>query len=116
VVALIWGNQIRVFRNGLDNVRQWGSLSLTDTQITAAIVSLGAIALFYFWLHYSHLGLEFRALADNPKEFALQGYDVSQLRLVAFGISGLLGGISSLLVAYDVGFDPTGGLSTDIIL
>ena len=66
-------------------------------------------------LKYSQLGLEFRALADNAKEFALRGYNVNRLRLLAFGLSGLLGAVSSLLVAYDIGFDPNGGLNAVLL-
>ncbi len=40
----------------------------------------------------------------------LYGYDIRKLRLLAFTLSGLLAGIASLLTAYDVGFDPHGGL------
>lgn len=110
IVALIWGNESKFFRRGIDGVTVIGNMRFAQTQIIAAVVSVVAIALFYLWLKYSNLGLQFRAMADNPKEFALQGYNLLQLRLIAFGISGFLGSISSLLVAYDVGFDPNTGL------
>lgn len=114
-VALIWGNETKVLRTGLDGVIKLGEIVLTHAQLIAAIISLVFLSLFYFWLQFSDLGLQFRALADNAKEFALRGYNVSRLRLLAFGISGLLGGIASLLVAYDIGFDPNGGLSAVLL-
>lgn len=114
-VAIIWGNETKVLRMGLDGVVTFGNVVLTYAQVIAASVSLVIVVLFYLWLEYSQLGLQFRALADNPKEFALHGYDVRRLRLVAFGISGLLGSVSSLLVAYDIGFDPNGGLSAMLL-
>ena len=55
--------------------------------------------------------MQFRALADNPDELALRGYNIRRLRLLAFGVSGLLGAVSALLTAYDIGFDPNVGLS-----
>jgi branched-chain amino acid transport system permease protein len=110
IVALIWGNESKFFRTGIGAVIGIGTMRLTQTQAIAAGVSVVAIALFYFWLQFSNLGLQFRAMADNPKEFALRGYNVQQLRLIAFGISGFLGSISALLVAYDVGFDTNTGL------
>ena len=115
VVAIIWGNETKVLRMGLDGVVRLGSVILTFAQLIATSASLVILVLFYLWLQYSKLGLQFRALADNPKEFALQGYNVRRLRLVAFGISGLLGSVSSLLVAYDLGFDPNGGLSAMLL-
>jgi branched-chain amino acid transport system permease protein len=108
-VALIWGNETKVLRVGLDGVIKFSGIVLTNAQIWAAIASSVVLGCFYGWLKYSQLGLEFRALADNAKEFALRGYNVDRLRLLAFGLSGLLGAVSSLLVAYDIGFDPNGG-------
>ncbi len=114
-VALVWGNETKVLRVGLDGIWQVGNVTLTYAQITAAIVSTIAIGCFLWWLQFSQLGLQFRALADNPKEFALRGYNVQKLRLLAFGLSGLMGAVSSLLVAYDIGFDPNGGLAVVLL-
>jgi branched-chain amino acid transport system permease protein len=77
-------------------------------------VVVGIIVLtgFYGWLVFSKLGLQMRALADNPVELALYGYNVRMLRIISFSMAGFLCGISSLLVAYDIGFDPQGGLAT----
>jgi len=110
IVALIWGQESKFLRTGIDRVTAIGNIRLTQTQIVGAVVCVGAIALFYLWLKWSNLGLQFRGMADNPKQFALQGYNILQLRRIAFGISGFLGAIASLLVAYDVGFDPNTGL------
>lgn len=114
-VAMIWGNETKVLRMGLDGVVKMGGVVLTYAQLLAALVSLIILIIFYGWLRFSRLGLQFRALADNPKEFALQGYNVFRLRLLAFGISGFLGAVASLLVAYDIGFDPNGGLTAVLL-
>lgn len=110
IVALIWGEESKFFRRGVDAIILIGNVRLTQAQIIAGVVCVGAIALFYLWLKLTNLGLQFRAMADNPKQFALQGYNILKLRRIAFGISGFLGAIASLLVAYDVGFDPNAGL------
>ncbi len=109
-IALIWGNKIKVLRMGLDAVMAFGNIIITGAQILAAVVSVFMLALFYCWLRFSNLGLQFRAVADNPKELALRGYNIRRLRLVAFGMSGILCSGSALLVSYDIGFDPHGGL------
>lgn len=111
IIALIWGSQSRMLRTGLDSFMTVGGLALTRSQIMAALGSAIIITVFFVWLQQSRLGLQFRALADNPVEFALRGYNVPSLRLVAFGIAGLLCSVSSLLVSYDLGFDPNGGLN-----
>lgn len=115
LIALVWGNDPKVLRDGLDRVVHIGAVTMTSSQIVAAIGSASAIALFYAWLYQSNRGLQFRAMSGNPKELALRGYNIHQLRLLAFGLSGLLCAVSSLLFAYDVGFDPNAGLITALL-
>lgn len=110
VIALMWGNDVKVLRTGLDATVRAGDIIITRAQILAGMGSLALIAGFFVWLKFSNLGLQFRALADNPTELALRGYNIRRLRLLAFGMSGVLGSASALLMAYDIGFDPHGGL------
>ena len=110
VVAMIWGNETHVLREGIDQVIQFGGLRLTRSQITAGGVSATLLAGFALWLHRSMLGLQFRALADNPIQLALFGYNIRNLRLLAFALSGLVASVAALLTAYDIGFDAHGGL------
>lgn len=55
------------------------------------------------------------ALSDNPVQFSLMGYDISRLRLLAFGMSGLFTVMASVLTAMDIGFDPYGGLKVVLL-
>jgi len=109
-IAMIWGNETKVLRKGLDSVITSGNIVITKAQIIAAVVSVVILTIFSLWLQFSNLGLQFRALADNPTEFALRGYNVRHLRLMAFGMSGILCSASALMVSYDIGFNPHGGL------
>jgi branched-chain amino acid transport system permease protein len=77
----------------------------------ASILLLISLAL----LHKSNLGLRLRALADNPVQFALYGYNVDSHRIVAFSASGLLATASALLTSYDIGFVPSMGLSSVLL-
>jgi len=114
-IALIWGNQTKNLSIGVAESVTFGGVILTHAQILAAVVSVVTLLGFYAWLHFSNLGVQFRALADNPEELALRGYNIHQLRLLAFGVSGLLGAVSALLTAYDTGFDPHAGLSALLV-
>jgi branched-chain amino acid transport system permease protein len=111
-ITMIWGNQPKVLRVGVDSIFNVGGLVLTRAQVLAAVVSTILLAGFYTWLSFSNLGLQFRGLAENPVEMSLRGYSVRRLRLVSFGISGLLACASALVFAFDIGFDPNGGLTT----
>lgn len=111
VVVIIWGNEAQVLRSGVDRVYRWGTVMLTRAQLLSGAVGVVLLAGVLGWLWITALGLRLRALADNPIEFALCGYNVNAHRLLVFGMSGLLASIASLLTAYDVGFEPHGGLN-----
>lgn len=110
VVAMIWGNETKVLRAGVDAVFRIGGVTLTRSQVLGGMLSAICVLGYYLWLRFSDLGLRFRALADNPVQLALYGYNTDRLRLIAFGISGLLAGVAGILMAYDVGFNPQTGL------
>lgn len=109
-IALTWGNETKSLRLGVDTTMSAGGVILTSAQVLGAVVSSIVLAGFFLWLKFSDLGLQFRALADNAKELSLRGFNVRRLRLAAFGVSGALAAVSSLLTSYDLGFDPHVGL------
>lgn len=110
LIAITWGNEPKVLRTGLDSITDISGLILTRSQILAGTISAMLLLGFFLWLRLSNLGLQFRALADNPTEMSLRGYSVGRLRLLSFGLSGLLAGACALLYTLDVGFDPHVGL------
>lgn len=114
-IVVTWGTEPKVLRVGLDSIVSIFGLVLTRAQLIAGGLSIASLLAFYFWLRLSNLGLQFRALADNPGEMIVRGYNVQRLRLVCFGLSGLLAGVSALAFATDIGFDPYGGLNTLIL-
>jgi len=77
LIAMVWGNDTKTLRMGLDATTEFGDdIVVTGAQwvtLVAAILSIGGFALF---LLRSNLGLRLRALADNPIQFALFGYNM----------------------------------------
>lgn len=110
IVAMIWGNEPQTLRSGIDSTMQIGGIVLTRSQLLMAGVSFGTLLTFLLVLRTTEIGLQLRALADNSIQFALYGYNVDAYRLIAFGMSGLFVSSASLLNAFDLGFDPHGGL------
>jgi branched-chain amino acid transport system permease protein len=110
IIAMIWGNDTKTLRIGLDSVTRIQGVIVTGAQW----VSLGAAAIliggFTVFLMRLNIGLRLRALADNPTIFALYGYNIDRHRLFAFALCGFFAAASSLVTAYDIGFDPHTGL------
>ena len=114
-VALAWGNDPKALRPGADETWRFGTVILTHGQILCGTVAALVVLAGYAWLRLTRLGLQFRALADNPIEAALRGLNVRWLRLLSFALSGAVVSIGSLLVAYDLGFDPHTGLQAILL-
>lgn len=115
VIALIWGNETKVLRTGVDTVFHFWGVLLTKSQIIGGVTGLFFILLFLLLLKTSDTGLMLIALSDNPIQLSLLGHDVAKLRLLAFGLSGLFTTTAATLTALDVGFDPQGGLNAVLI-
>ncbi|MCM2374654.1 branched-chain amino acid ABC transporter permease [Aporhodopirellula aestuarii] len=109
-VAMIWGNDPKSLRRGLDSVSHLGSVIVTGAQWVSLIGATAAIGAFLIFLRRSDLGLRLRALADNPLQFALYGHNVHRYRLLSFAVAGALASIAALVSAYDLGFDAHTGL------
>jgi branched-chain amino acid transport system permease protein len=110
ITVLIWGNETRVLRNGSDSVIHILGVIVTGSQLIALCVAIISIISFIFFLRKSHSGLRFRALSENSYQFALYGFNVKIYRYIGFSLAGCFAAISSLLIAYDIGFTPHEGL------
>lgn len=115
IIAIIWGNETKVLRDGIDVTYMMSDIIITRSQALGGIISLFSIVTFFLWLRKTDSGLKFMALSDNPIQLSLMGYNISKLRLLAFGISGILTAVAAMLTAMDIGFDPHGGLSAVLL-
>ena len=115
VIAVAFGNSPKQIRTFDDFAVRFADVIVTGVQIGVVVACAVTLVAFFVWLYVSNSGLRFRALADNPPDLALLGYNVSRLRLLAFGLSGLAVSVASLAIAYDIGFHPHNGLDTLIL-
>lgn len=115
LIVMRWGSDAQTLRHGVSRVINISGISLTPPQIVAASVSTLVMILFFLWLRLSRKGLQFRALSDNENEVALRGYNIRRLRLLAFGLSGLLCSGGAILLSYDRGFSPYGGITAILL-
>ena len=115
VIAMLWGNDTKTLRTGLDATTRFGGVVITGAQWLTFAAAVVLLAVFAILLMRSDLGLRLRALADNPTQFALFGYNVDRHRLLAFALAGFFATASSLSTAYDIGFDPRTGLNAVLL-
>lgn len=110
IAATVWGAGTRRVSNALEPIVEVGGIIFARSQLITATTSTLLIVTFLVVLSRTRLGLRLRALADNPTQFGLYGYDVGAHRLAAFGLSGFFVVASSLLTAQEFGFDAFDGL------
>lgn len=109
-IAMTWGNGSKVITVGGEAATRIAGVQITQANWVALLVApamLGCVAVIFL---RSEVGIRLRGLADNRALFALSGHNEHVYRIVAFAGAGLLAGMSSLLTAYDVGFNPYVGL------
>jgi branched-chain amino acid transport system permease protein len=73
---------------------------LQVTTVLSAIVLLGGLTLF---LLRTPLGVQIRATAENLEAARLTGVRINRVIAVAFGLSGLLAGVASILLVAQTG-------------
>lgn len=115
IIAILWGNESKVLRYGIEHTFTLSDIILAQSQVLGGIISLILLLIFFIWIKKTGSGLKFMALSDNPIQLSLMGYDIRALRLLAFGLSGIFTAIASMLTAMDIGFDPQAGLSVVLL-
>jgi branched-chain amino acid transport system permease protein len=115
VIVLIWGNDPKALRAGLDPVFRFAGLSLAFGQFVEVVVSALALLGFFALLNWSAVGLELRSMASNPVLLSVLGRDIRNLRRAVFATSGGLASLAALAMARDVGFEPGVGMRTILI-
>lgn len=80
-----------------------GDLSIPILQIVTTVVTLLLMLILVYFLKRTSLGIEMRAAAENFHMARLLGVRANRVILLAFGISGAIAGIFSLLLMTEGG-------------
>lgn len=114
LIALLFGNEIKVLNPGIEKTYSFGSIILTRIQILSFIISI-IIILFFFSFKKSKLGKIVLAYSNNPKLIEVLGYNSNKIKSFIFGAGSVLAAISANLFALDVGIDPYVGMNALLI-
>jgi branched-chain amino acid transport system permease protein len=86
----------------------FGMVSLSAGQVSAFLASGAVVVAFFLLVYKTALGREFRAVAEDPRAARIAGIPLSRTGILSFAISGLLGGITALLLAMLLGYASAG--------
>ncbi|KGB83791.1 hypothetical protein JT55_01255 [Rhodovulum sp. NI22] len=76
-----------------------------------AIICIAVLAILGFWLFFTRtlLGRALQASSQNPLCAALSGIPVARMRMIVWGIAGVMAGICGVLVGPKLGLTPDMG-------
>ena len=97
-IATSW-NSVTGGYNGLRGIPGIPGMDGFEDAYALSAAALAASMLFAGWMIASPLGVLWRALAQDERRVAFLGFDHNHLKSVAFGFSGLLGGLAGMLYA-----------------
>lgn len=111
LLALIFGNEVKVVFEGVEPSYTLGPIIITRIQALELIFGSVIIGGFYLGIKRSRWLKALWAMGEEPELLSVLGWPVARLRELAFVLSALVTATASMLVAYDLGTDPHGGLS-----
>jgi branched-chain amino acid transport system permease protein len=114
-IALVYGNETKVLSPGIGKTYEIGNIIVTRIQVYEVIVFIIIFVLYFLLLKKTNFGRLIKALANNPTLLSTFGVEASALRIGIFSLGSLFAGISSCLVALDVGIDPHVGMPALLI-
>ncbi len=110
LIALFFGNEVRILSRGIEPSISIGSLIITRMQVVQFLVGWIIIILFWFIIRKNTFMKGIWALGETPTLVSVLGLPYGLMRTVVFALSSAFAGMASLLVALDVGIDPHVGM------
>ncbi|MGW2308805.1 branched-chain amino acid ABC transporter permease [Actinomadura luteofluorescens] len=96
-----------------------GAIALGDSKVThVALVTYAVsgvvLAAAYLTLYRTGIGAVVRAVAERPGTMGLVGVNASRVRMVSWGVAGLLSGVAGILLAG--GISPSPGMMVNPLI
>jgi branched-chain amino acid transport system permease protein len=110
LIAMFYGNEVKVIVSGIADSIQLGDLIITHPQVWQFGVSLFAIVFTLIFLRITKWGKIIRAIRDDESLAMASGINIWKTRVTLIAVSSLLASLPAVLVAVDVGMDPYIGM------
>ena len=110
LIALLFGNENQTLTNEISRSFNFGHIIITRMQLLQFFIASVSIIVIFIILSKSRWGLNIKALSYNKELFSVLGNNAIRIRSLLTFFSGVIAAIVSLLLAFDVGFDPYFGM------
>jgi len=114
LIALIFGNEVKIINSGIEKTFSFGDIILTRIQIISLITFI-IITILYFLFKRLKIGKLITAYSNNPDLVEVLGWNGKKIKITVYALGSLLAGVSSILSALDIGMDPYVGMHALLI-
>lgn len=111
VLAILFGNELRIMERGLATRFTVGPVNLTSIQLLQFSLSTVTLIGVAVAIHRVKVFKAIWAMGDEPGLIPVLGLPLMRYRSLVFILSAVLGGIAGCLIVLDVGIDPHMGMS-----
>ncbi len=115
LIALIFGNEVKILSPGIEPSFSFFGIILTRIQIIQFFTGIFVIIIWLILLEKSRFFKAVWAMGDEPVLVRVLGLPLWRLRDTVFLLSSFLVAVSSILIGMDVGIDPHIGLPAFLI-
>jgi branched-chain amino acid transport system permease protein len=102
----IFDYTIKAFPSPFPQKSALATVYFSAHELGSAGVMLCVLAVLFFFLRYTPLGLAMRAAAQNPESARLVGIRVSWMLALGWGLASAIGAVAGMMVAPIVFLDP----------
>ncbi|WP_206809033.1 branched-chain amino acid ABC transporter permease [Paradesulfitobacterium ferrireducens] len=96
---LVWGTEVRSFPPSLQiDTFQVGSVTLSNIQIYALLISFALMLALHFFVHKTKMGVAMRATSHSINHARLMGINVDNIISLTFGIGSALAAAAGILI------------------
>ncbi|MFQ5633115.1 MAG: branched-chain amino acid ABC transporter permease, partial [bacterium] len=110
IIAMLFGNETKVLRPGVETTYQLGDIILTRIQLSEVFAFATIFPLVMLLLKTTFWGKAVRAVRDHPQLAGVMGIRIRTIRYSVFALGSALAGVAAMLAALDVGMDPHVGM------
>lgn len=110
IIALIYGNETKIFSEGISDSLSFTGIILTNIQVYQLLSFLALFVFSYFFVKGTKAGRAVRAIGDNSVLFKALGLNEYGVKGMVFAIGSAIAAIASILTGLDVGIDPHIGM------
>lgn len=112
VIAILFTSQFQTLSQNIGEIKIYEvSGVITQTQLIILATTLAIMAVLAFVLYKTLFGRMVRAISDDEEVAKIIGIPTNQIIGYVFLIGSAIAGLGGILVGYEIGLEPTMGLS-----